>query len=436
MKKTVILALALALALASNAQLGNKLKNAANRAKNSVIENAERKVNEKINQTLNTNSGNTSSNSTKSAGKTMGIRTNSGKTYYVCPTGSNRADGLTPSTAKKDIQKVLNIIRDNGEDGAVVKVAEGNYLGELDAGYIEIYNCISLIGGWNSSFTECDPHKHITRIQPTAAQKGTNGSKALITISKLDDIYKKKANPLIIDGFCLDMGLENDYKPADPSDPACGCPEGCETGRMLDEQSPSVRMLWSNGAVNADVIIRNCMFLNANNFGIMMSHRGGNWEIYNNVFVSCRYSSVRIDGWDKNGQNSYVDFHHNTVAFSWCRTKTMEDMGYGFEFMSKVNADVHHNIFACNNYAALARTHADSDKNVEARRKTSAYNNIFFLNAADLQLPANGGGKWLNVACRNFEDVDEKILANVDGNFELKQGDNFVNIIDKAYLKE
>lgn len=356
-----------------------------------------------------------------------------GKVYYVKPDGSNRADGLTPGTAKKDIQKVLNLIRDNKEDGAVVNVAGGEYLGELDAGYIEIYNCISLYGGWNADFTERNPQKWVTRIQPSVEQLGTNGAKGLITISNLDDVYNKKPFPLVIDGFCLDAGFQNAYKAADPSDPACGCPEGCDTGRMLDEQVTH-QLLRSSGAVNADVTICNCMFLNSPNFGIMMNHRGGNWEICNNVFVSCRYSSVRIDGWDKNGVNSYVNFHHNTVAFSWCRTKTMEDMGYGYEFMSKVNADVHHNIFLCNNYAALARTHKDSDKTVEARRKTSAYDNIFFMNAADLQLPAVGGGKWTNVACKDFEDVDESVLVKVEGNSELKADDPFVEVIDPAYL--
>jgi hypothetical protein len=415
----------------ANAQnkLGGKLGNMIKNAKETVNGNTQNTSSSSSVSSQSSNNGSSASSVLKSKGAT---KANNGPVYYVKPDGSNRADGLSPETAKKDIQKVLNIIRDAKQDGAVVNVAGGDYLGELDAGYIEIYNCISLLGGWNDSFTERDPQKWVTRIQPGTEQLGTNGAKALITISNLDDLYNKKEHPLIIDGFCLDMGFQNDYKPANPDDPECACPVGCETGRMKDEQVTHQAM--KSGAINADVTICNCLFLNSPNFGIMMCHRGGNWEIYNNVFVSNRYSSVRIDGWDKNGENSYINFHHNTVAFSWCRTKTMEDMGYGYEFMSRVNADVHHNIFLCNNYAAIARTHADSDKSVEAKRVTSAYNNIFFMNAADLQLPAVGGGKWLNVACKNFEDVDEKILKNVDGNFELKKEDPFLDVIDQAYL--
>ncbi|MBP5134149.1 MAG: hypothetical protein ILP24_00080, partial [Paludibacteraceae bacterium] len=50
-------------------------------------------------------------------------------TYYVnAATGSNRSDGLTPATAKKDIQKVLDVIAENKQNGAVVNVAEGNLI--------------------------------------------------------------------------------------------------------------------------------------------------------------------------------------------------------------------------------------------------------------------------------------------------------------------
>ena len=163
---------------------------------------------------------------------------------------------------------MLNLIRDNNENGATVKVAEGNYLGYMNAGYIEIYNWITLEGGCSPAFSQRNPLKFITRIEPDQSHKGTNGSKGLITLSKLDDVL-------------------------------------------------STRIL----------------------------------------------GTVTIDGF-------------------------MLNMGYGYEFMTAVNADVHHNIFLCNNYSALARTHVLSgpDAPIEAKRVTNLYDNAFFMNAADLQL--------------------------------------------------
>lgn len=362
-----------------------------------------------------------------------------GVIYYVSAAGSGRANGLSASSPKKDLQAILNAIKDKGENGATVRVAEGNYLGNLDAGYIEINNFITLEGGWNSTFTERDPLKYQTKIEPTQQQLGTNAGKGLITIKGLDNINYKVGGTLKIDGFMLNMGFENNYKPANPKDERNGCPEGCETGRMLDDpgSQPEHQIIKGEGAIAGNVIICNCLIANATYFGIQFNSRCGKIEIYNNVIISNRYGGVRIDGWSKDGTQTQVDFHHNTVAFNWCRDKLMTDMGYGYEFMNKVNADVHHNIFACNNYAALARTRALSgpDAKIEAKKVTNVFNNCFFMNAADLQLPGQGGGKWLNVACKDFENVDEKILPKYEGNMELKSGDSFVNTLDQAYLK-
>ena len=365
-----------------------------------------------------------------------------GITYYVSNAGSARADGKSAATPKKDLQAVLNLIRDNGENGAVVRIAEGNYLGYMNAGYIEIYNFVTLEGGWNSDFTQRDPMKYITRMEPTEEQLGSNGSKGVIQTNRaLDDVMAKmpKGN-LIIDGIFINLGLENRYMPADPSDPRNGCPsDKFETGRMIDAIPPQVehQIIHSDGWIAGNVIIRNCVFANGVYFAIQIGSRVGEVEIANNIFISNRYGACRIDGGDKNGELVHVNFHHNTVAFSWCRDKEMGDMGYGYECMTKVNCDIHHNIFACNNYAAIARTHVlgGPDKVIEAKRKTNIYDNAFFMNAADLQLPPTGGGKWTNVKVAQFEDLDESVLPKVEGNFELKQGDSFIQALDQDYLE-
>ena len=370
---------------------------------------------------------------------------NAGTVYYVSKNGSSRgADGLTPATAKKDIQAVLNTIKEKGDNGATIRIGEGNFLGYTNQGYIEIYNFVTLEGGWNEDFTQRDPLKYITRIQPGEEQRGTNGSKGLITTSRdLDAVGTTNTvrGTLIIDGIMLDMGLENFYKPNNPNDERNGCPSAAfETGRMEDAVPPQIQhqIFHSDGAIAGNVIIRNCLIANSSYFGLQFNTRCGEIEIYNCVIISNRYSGVRIDGWDKEGKASHINFHHNTVAFSWCRDKFMEDMGYGFEYMNKVSADVHHNLFVGNNYAAVARTRKLSgpDAPIEARRVTNLYDNYYFLNAADLQLPSAGGGKWTNVKCTDIEDmVDEQTLPKAENNKELPAGSPVINAFDKDYLE-
>ena len=379
---------------------------------------------------------------TPAGSKSSSAKENNGTVYYVSKQGAARgADGLTPATAKKDIQAVLNIIKEKGDNGAVVRVAEGNFLGYTNQGYIEIANFITLEGGWNESFTERDPLKYITKIQPGEEQRGTNGSRGLITTTRdLDGVGSTNSvrGTLIIDGIMLDMGFENFYKPNNPDDERNGCPsKAFETGRMEDATPPQIQhqIFHSDGAIAGNVIIRNCLIANSTYFGLQFNTRCGEVEIYNCVIISNRYGGVRIDGWDKEGKASHVNFHHNTVAFSWCRDKYMEDMGYGYEFMNKLNGDVHHNIFLGNNYAAVARTRIDT-KEFEAIKVTNLYDNYFFLNAADLQLPSKGGGKWTNIKCSDIEEmVDEKTLPKAENNKELPAGDAFLNAVDKDYLE-
>ena len=365
------------------------------------------------------------------------------KIYYVSINGKSRgADGLSVETAKKDIQAVLNIIKENNESGAVIRISEGNFLGAANAGYIEISSWVTLEGGWNTDFTERDPLKYITRIQPTQDQLGTNGAKGLIHISGLDDaMAKTPKGSIIIDGIMIDQGLEAFYMPNDPTDERNGCPSAAfETGRMIDAIPPQVEHpgIRSMGWIAGNVIIRNCLIANCTYFGMQFNTRCGEIEIYNNVIISNRYGGVRISGGDKNGEASHVNFHHNTVAFSWCRDKYMEDMGYGYEFMTLVNADVHHNLFIGNNYAAVARTHVLSgpDRVIEAKRVTNLYDNYYYINAADLQMPSAGGGKWTNIQCTDIEDmVDEKTLPRAENNLRMSDNDAALNAFDQDYLE-
>jgi len=371
--------------------------------------------------------------------KSNPVKTN-GIVYYVnAETGSNRADGLTPQTPKKDIQRALDAIKDNGQAGATVRVAAGNYLGYMDAGYIEIRTWLTLEGGWNSDFTARDPYTYVTMIQPGPECLGTNGNKGVIELSGLDNTNYTNDGTVVIDGIMVDCGYETVYLPYNPDDPKTGSPEGVDTGRMVDDGSKQVahQLMHSDAAIAGNLIVRNCLFMNGPYFGIQINTRCGQIEVANCVFISNRYGSVRIDGWDKEGYRSKVNFHHNTVGFSWCRDKMMEDMGYGYEFMNKVSGDVHHNIFFCNNYAAIARTRSLSgpDAVIEAKKVTNVYDNCFYMNAADIQLASAGGGKWTNVMVKNFEDISEKTIPNIDGNKNISNDDPFVQAIWAPYLK-
>ena len=406
-----LMASAILLSVPASAQFGNllnKVKDAANKAE---------KVKEKV------------------------ATPASGKIYYVSPNGSNRNDALSAQTAVKDLQKAIDL----AEEGSTIYIAEGNYLGRLDQGYIEVKKYLSLVGGWNSDFTERDHLKYVTSIRPGAEQTNTSGHYASM------EVYVKgnRNGVVLIDGILFDKGQYNCYCSYNPEDPRSGSPEGCETGRLLIEgDSPSGAKVGGaaigrqllRGEIEGQVTIRNCTFVNGYHFAIEMGSLGGHYDIYNNVFVANRMSACAVRGMCADQNLCSLDFHHNTVLFTWCRTKVQEDMGVGFRYMTGLKeAKVYNNIFGCSNLGAIERTFKDSNSAREAERITSATNNLFFMNrnnmtekAADLVLPS-GGGKWLFLSASQFEDAEE--LKEYEGNREMGTDENFINAIDAAYLK-
>ncbi|MBR2947295.1 MAG: hypothetical protein IKC17_01745 [Bacteroidales bacterium] len=369
----------------------------------------------------------------------------SGKTYYVnAATGSNRNDGLSPQTAIKDLQKAINI----ADEGSLILVAEGNYLGTLDQGFIELNKYMSIIGGYKSDFSERNPIKYITWIRPDATHLATSGAHASM------DIYVsgKTNGVVLIDGISFDKGEYNKYCKYNPSDPVSGSPEGCETGRIISvDESPMVPTVGGaplsvpllRGNVQGQVTIRNCTFINANDFALSMGCKGGHFDIYNNVFVANRMASCEVRGMLADHSQCSVDFHHNTVLFSWCRTKVMDSQGVAFRYHTGITTKVYNNILGCSNHAALERVYVDANAQVEAARITTATDNLFFMNFnqsgyymgnADLMLPS-GGGKWLFVSAAQFEDVEQ--LVEYEGNMEMpaEMVEKFSKAIDEAYLK-
>ena len=382
--------------------------------------------------------------------KTVGILKNTKGDYlYVCAeTGSARADGKTPETAVRDLQKAIDLAK----DGDVILVAEGNYLGNLDRGYIEngafgngteLGKFISIIGGYSTDFSECDPIAHITKIQPTA--EGTAIKHCLLNFTARHPYgYKGPKFDMVISGLTFDMGELNLYAKADVTDDRTGTPnEGVLTGRFVEVGAgpsfPTVGCYANDNYelhinVEDNLTITNCTFINGSMFGIEGQIGIGHLEICNNVFVACRYAACDIQGSvnDNDIDKASVDFHHNTVIFSWCRTKEMGDMGQGFRFRNRIRTiECHNNIFACNNRCGVERTFYEANKALEQAKISNLYDNLFYANHWDLEI-ANGASKGIGVPANRIDEAEE-IGPKYEGNKQFSD-DNFVSAIDPSYL--
>ena len=433
LKFVAVVTLMLAAGTAANAQLNLKsLKDAAKKAVN------------------NNSSTAASSAANKAASSTPAAK---GKTYYVsATTGSARADGLTATTAMKDLQKAINAAEDND----VILVAEGNYLGNMDRGYIECGRFgnssqeadrgkfISIYGGYSPDFSERDVIKHITKLQPTE-------QKFIAPLFNMNARrpygYNGPEGNVVIDGLVFDFGENNIYCVANVNDEITGTPnEGVLTGRFVEpDAAPNCpKVGYANGDeyalhldVEGNVRVSNCIFVNCRDYGIAGLMGKGHIEISNNIFISCRFAACQIRGSVRDADIPLVslEFHHNTVLFTWTRTKVFDDMGQGFRFMNGIRTiDVHNNIFGCNSNCAVERVYYETTQAMEQAKISNLYDNYFFANRRDLEI-ASAGAASISVPAARIEEA-EQIGPKYEGNMEMPEGnDAFINAIDQPYLE-
>lgn len=411
-------------------------------AQSSILDKVAKQAKNKVEQRVNTTIHQTESkakiavreaarkegrNAVASAKSKLKMAIGSGKEYYVSSeTGSNRNDGSIDAPFK-NIMKALEV----APAGATIYVAEGNYFGVLGKGNIDLEKSVNIIGGFSSDFEEHDFLTYRTFIQPDANSNGTQNGQGTMQITSKD------GGTINLYGLIFDRGYSISYNKKGE-----GWPEGVESPMMcpigtggiggpnLDEEVHTTETSEIYfGTANCNVNINSCAFVNAPNFAIRGTVTGA-IDIENCIFVNVRMAAVEIPGGSVQ-KNSKLTFKNNTVLFVWSRLKDLGDMGYGVRYATKCDTYIDHNIIGCCTFAGIDRTHVDSDKNAEAKRVTTATDNIFFLNKqGDLTMP--GGGLFLRVKASDFEEVEQ--LKEASGNKALKDPSVFKGRIDTAYL--
>lgn len=413
-KNVALVASLLALTIPSNGQsFLKKVKDAANNAT------------EKVNSAVEKSGSSTS----------VAVPKASGPTYYVSRSGSNKNDGLSPTSALKNIQKAIDI----ASEGSEIRVAEGNYFGLLNKGNIIIDKPLIIMGGYSEDFSERDVLKHLTTIAPDENSNGSSQGRGTVQIRSV----QKPSSTLVIDGFIFNKGNAIGYNLRGE-----GWPEGVETPFMMREGSKGMggadlsnKEVYTQetyfiyfdgdaGKVNdLNVFVRNCTFVNGPNTTICGLLKGS-LTVDNCAFINNRVTTMDVRGPDPNAITK-VNFKNNTVLFVWSYTKDLQSQGFGFRFQPGTSCTLENNIIGLTIFAGLDRTHIDSNASREAKRHDAVKNNIFFLNRiTDLTIP--GGGMLTRVKVDDFDDVEA--IAESSGNKSLTDPALFKGKIDEAYL--
>lgn len=345
----------------------------------------------------------------------------SGTALFVAKDGGSNKNPGTREAPLKNLDKAIN----KAAAGDTILVAEGSYSGTFDVGFFLCDKPLKFYGGFAGDFSDRDPKTHPTLLQPDNASGGKS-RKAIMEFSKNID-------GVVVDGFVFDMGQRNSYHPSD------GKPEGVATGRLLlppqkaSGQNATVTeacLSVPSAAQGGEMVIHNNAFLNCASFGIQGGLREGAIHILNNVFVSNRMGAIEVYGTcpSRGGPKSMsrcgeVEVGHNTILFSWSRTKDFQDMGYGVRIMTKAGYSIHHNLIGGNIMSGVDHSRFDPDDWIKLDH------NVFFVNKqGDLEYsPASNTS--LQLQADQFEDLE---FASVDGNRnEIPAG----LAVDQAYLE-
>ncbi|MFC1238433.1 right-handed parallel beta-helix repeat-containing protein [Treponema vincentii] len=347
--------------------------------------------------------------------------------YYVSKETGKNGNAGTKDAPFKNIEKAA----EQAQPGDKLYVAEGNYYGVRDKGFIMIKVPVEIYGGYSKDFSQRDVLKYRTLIMPPASSNGTGRANRLVEFA----INGPAGSKMVLDGLIVDKGDSNGYHATK------GKPAGVETGMLIlppgqGENGSEKKVITTEkplvgGTINnCDFLVQNCVFLNAPNFAIQMGG-SGNWKIINNVFIANAMSACQIAGMMNTPTAIRLEFAYNTVLFTWPRTHSFEDMGYGFRVMTKVEVNLHNNIIGLSSLSAIDRCYIDSPASMENGRKVLVDNNRFFMNKqADVTLP--GLGTFEYVWVKDFEDVDR--FNSAEGNEELKDVAPLKNVLNKAYL--
>ncbi len=409
---TVLIALVVFSAVPSQAQFGNLVRSA-------------KKVVSKVTGTEGTSNESGATNAdargvrSSAAASASPAGEGSGKTWYVSKNaGNNRNDGSKASPLK-NLQKAI----DMAAPGDNIYCAAGNYIGQLDKGFVEISKPVHIYGGYSEDFSSRDWLKYRSTVIVPSDKNMTARGKAPFQLKD-----NMPAGNITVDGFIFDNGESNFYKPQSDE----SCPPGCLTGRVGgvgEGNPPSTFDPFIKGVVPGFLTVRNCAFVNNTFTGVQCSAVKG-VTVDNCIFVALQMSAVEC--WNRLGKQPWAEVvvKNCTILFMWPRTKTFETMGYGVRWRSGSNITVERNVIGCCYMGGIDFGHTS---NLRGGETSTIRDNLFFANTGgDMCVPA-GNSNFLHIFAEDFGDVDQ--ITTLGENKTLKDPQNLKNVIDKSYLE-
>lgn len=180
-----------------------------------------------------------------------------GQDWFV-KAGAQGGDGSRDKPFRDPFQAL-----DKAKEGDTIRVAGGDYFGKLKSGKWKIpAHYIALRGGYSADFSSRDPWSNPTRFVLSPQEKAKHNHPG--TFLSSDD----PVDGFILDGFVIDGSSINTYSK--------------NGGLDLSAETPN--NLIDLGSGQGSIVVRNCVFVNANGSGGRVGAASGAFE--NNVILN------------------------------------------------------------------------------------------------------------------------------------------------------
>ncbi len=262
------------------------------------------------------------------------------------------------ATVEKPAKDLGNIIS-RLEQGDVICIAEGEYVGRGKRGVDDINMAVSVIGGFSPDFKSRDPwgaHKtiftglHNSKNFETQTRLSIDSTKTATRLMEARD--EPTAHTVIVDGLIFDNGPRNYYKTEKEA-------LIVRKGSPTQTPTPESGALSISTGVNSKVIVRNNIAVNfAPTEGVfsLFGGKGAKVTVENNVAVNNTGSGFRI-GTSFTGEDipSYT-VRNNISIFIQKHTAFGTFGGSGIMLESSTAVEVTNNVFAFNDNYGVDNT--------------------------------------------------------------------------------
>ena len=247
--------------------------------------------------------------------------------WYVSQT-TGKGKKATKEAPAKDLGNIISKL----QPGDVVHIAEGVYLGRGKNGSNTIHIPVSIIGGYDVTFSKRDPwgaHRTIFSGDNLTPNYTPNPS-LFIDLMK----YRGPASAITVDGLIIDAGGRNRYltekqhKLVPKANPKTGQNPSPSLGALIIRVQKSGQ--FDNGP-RWQVVVRNNILMNSfqNQASLSVSgFKGSKITIENNLVIQHSGTGI-FCGSKYAGNDQYPEFKvlNNTILFSWD-----SGMSQGFNF--------------------------------------------------------------------------------------------------------